>query len=202
MVACVVCSLGSWDVCWVETGLESGIIILYSASEHGYLVLALYKHALLYYMCPSCDQHWELNSSTHLFIWQLITTHSTICLTTTTHLDRHILGQDDSVISQRSPVTVIRIWVANVIRAFHGSFQPVAIWDCLPYFSLKFAWNGEWFVKYISVQNVFQAIWVEVCISYLSSTESLHEHHRDIKSCSAPVWCWSLRCSFHTSTSQ
>jgi len=27
---------------------ESGIIILYSASEQGYLVLALYKHALLY----------------------------------------------------------------------------------------------------------------------------------------------------------
>jgi len=28
---------------------ESGIIILYSTSEQGYLVLALYKHALLYY---------------------------------------------------------------------------------------------------------------------------------------------------------
>ena len=28
---------------------ESGIIILYSASEQGYLVLALYKHALLLY---------------------------------------------------------------------------------------------------------------------------------------------------------
>ena len=27
---------------------ESGIIILYSTSEQGYLVLALYKHALLY----------------------------------------------------------------------------------------------------------------------------------------------------------
>ena len=27
---------------------ESGIIILYSASEQGYLVLVLYKHALLY----------------------------------------------------------------------------------------------------------------------------------------------------------
>ena len=29
---------------------ESGIIILYSASERGYLVLALYKHALLLYI--------------------------------------------------------------------------------------------------------------------------------------------------------
>ena len=29
---------------------ESGIIILYSASEQGYLVLALYKHALLLYI--------------------------------------------------------------------------------------------------------------------------------------------------------
>ena len=28
---------------------ESGIIILYTASGQGYLVLALYKHALLYY---------------------------------------------------------------------------------------------------------------------------------------------------------
>jgi len=29
---------------------ESGIIILYSASEEGYPVLALYKHALYYYI--------------------------------------------------------------------------------------------------------------------------------------------------------
>ena len=34
-------------MCWVETGLNQGIIILYSASEQGYLVLALYKHTLL-----------------------------------------------------------------------------------------------------------------------------------------------------------
>ena len=31
---------------------ESGIIILYRASEQGYLVLALYKHALLYIIYP------------------------------------------------------------------------------------------------------------------------------------------------------
>ena len=29
---------------------ESGIIILYSVSERGYLVLALYKHALFIYI--------------------------------------------------------------------------------------------------------------------------------------------------------
>jgi len=34
---------------------ESGIIILYSASERGYLVLALYKHGLLYYILATCD---------------------------------------------------------------------------------------------------------------------------------------------------
>ena len=39
-----------WELRCVLGGnrFESGIIILYSASEQGYLVLALYKHALLY----------------------------------------------------------------------------------------------------------------------------------------------------------
>jgi len=36
---------------------ESGIIILYSASEQGYLVLALYKHALLYYYYIYCHDN-------------------------------------------------------------------------------------------------------------------------------------------------
>ena len=35
---------------------ESGIILLYSASEQGYLVLALYKHALLLYIFTTSEE--------------------------------------------------------------------------------------------------------------------------------------------------
>ena len=36
---------------------DYGIIILYSASEQGYLVLALYKHAILLYKKPEDVKH-------------------------------------------------------------------------------------------------------------------------------------------------
>ena len=49
---------------------QSGIIILYSTSEQGYLVLALYKHALLYILIMT--KLISLNSLIFLGIFQVI----------------------------------------------------------------------------------------------------------------------------------
>jgi len=56
-------------------GSESGIIILYSASEQGYLeVLALYKHALLYYYYYYTYELDPSTKSVNLLCYALTTT--------------------------------------------------------------------------------------------------------------------------------
>ena len=62
--ACGVCSPCSWGVRW---WIETGLIILYRASEHGYPALALYKYGLLLLLLSSSSSSSSLQ---HKFICQ------------------------------------------------------------------------------------------------------------------------------------
>ena len=106
-------SMLPWELRCVLGGnrSESGIIILYSASEQGYLVLALYKHALLYIIYFSHLGHrlggdfiggLQHNALTTALLECWYTNHKLVWIHNLIDLSRRKSGYKNQLCSQRT----------------------------------------------------------------------------------------------------